>query len=305
MASRVMDGMRVAHSAKLALPIRRFRAVVLCAALLGMTVGAGAAHAQEVPAAGSDSNVYDGDFLIVGVGFGSVPSYEGSDDRVVIPAAGVTGRIKGVDIGARASGISLDFVPDRGRIGFALGPVARYRSNRSVYIKDPVVVRLGKVNATVEAGIAAGVSVKGLAIAQDSLSAGADLRWDISGNGGGQVTSVSANYLTPVSRSAVIGASVAADLVDNRYADYNFAVSPEGSVASGLPVFDAQGGLKNWAVRLFGAYDLDGDLLNGGFAVAAGVSYSRLVGSAAATPLTAERGSRDQFIFGAGLAYTF
>lgn len=305
MASRVMDIMTVAHSAKTVMPIRRFSAAGIFAALLGMAVGAGAAHAQSASDAGSDSNVYDGDFLIVGIGFGSVPSYEGSDDQILIPAAGVTGRIKGVNIGARSAGISLDFVPDRGRVGVALGPVARYRSNRTVHIKDPVVARLGKVNATVEAGIAGGVSVNGVAIAQDSLSIGADLRWDISGNGGGQVTSVSINYLTPVSRAAVVGVSAAADLINDRYADYNFAVSPAGSAASGLPVFDAQGGLKNWAVRLFGAYDLDRNLLNGGFALAAGVSYSRLVGSAAATPLTAERGSPDQFIFGAGVAYTF
>lgn len=310
MASRVMNGMNEIYLAQTAMPIRclpaaRFFAVSLFAVFLGTAMATGAAHAQEMPGAVAGGSVYDGDFLIVGVGFGSVPSYEGSDDRIVIPAAGVTGRIKGVEIGARSAGISLDFVPDRGKIGFALGPVARYRSNRTVHIKDPVVARLGKVDATVEAGIAAGVSVKGLAIAQDSLSVGADVRWDISGNGAGQVTSVSVNYLTPVSRFAVVGASVAADLVDNRYADYNFAVSSLGSAASGLPVFDAQGGLKNWAVRMFGAYDLDDNLLNGGFAVAAGVSYSRLVGSAAATPLTAERGSRDQFIFGAGLAYTF
>lgn len=265
------------------------------------------AVAQDAPNTGRSGDAYDGDYLIVGVGFGSVPSYEGSDDRAIIPAAGVLGRIKGVNIGAREAGISLDFVPDKEgrRVGFALGPVIRYRDNRTSHIKDPVVAKLGKLKGTIETGIATGVTINKVLTPVDSLSISADVRWNISGNGGGQVITAGVNYFTPVSRAVVVGGSVAADFISDQYARYNFSVTEAGAAASGLPVYDAKGGMKNWAVRMFAAYDLDRNIENGGFAVGGGFSYSRLTGSAAATPITSLRGSRDQIIFGAGVAYTF
>ncbi len=277
---------------------------VLCGSLLSI---AGPAAAQDASGAGRASGAYEGDYLIVGVGLGSVPSYEGSDDQVMIPAAGVIGRIKGVNIGARAAGISLDFVPDKegSRVGFALGPVIRYRDNRTSHIKDPVVAKLGKLKGTIETGIATGISFSKVLTPVDSLSVGADVRWDISGNGGGQVITAGVSYFTPISRAVVVGGSVAADFINDQYARYNFSVTEAGAAASGLPVYDAKGGMKNWAVRMFAAYDLDRNIENGGFAVGGGFSYSRLTGSAAATPITSMRGSRDQIIFGAGVSYTF
>lgn len=288
---------------------RSIRACALVGGALvaGLFVCANPALAQEAPDAGPDSSAYDGDYLIVGVGVGSVPSYEGSDDRVLLPAAGVTGRIGGIAIGARSAGISLDFVeePDDSRIGFALGPVIRYRDNRSAHIRDAAVALLGKRKGIIEGGIATGVSFRKLLTPQDSLTVGADIRWDVSGHGGGRVASVGVSYFTPINHAMVIGASLSGDLIDDRYADYNFGIDEAGAAASGLPAYDARGGLKNWALRAFGAYDLDRNILNGGFAIAAGVSYSRLVGSAAETPTTSLRGSRDQVIFGGGIAYTF
>ena len=279
----------------------------VCALTAGALFIAVPAAAQDAPDAGPDSSAYKGDYLIVGVGLGSVPSYEGSDDETVIPAAAVTGRIKGVNIGARSAGLSLDFVPDKegGRIGFALGPVIRYRGNRTSHIKDPVVAKLGKLNGTIETGIAAGVAFRKVLTPADSLSVGADMRWDISGNGGGRVVTAGISYFTPINHAVVVGASVAADFIDDQYARYNFSVSQAGSAASGLPAYTAHGGMKNWAVRMFAAYDLDRNIENGGFAIGGGVSYSRLTGSAAETPITSERGSRDQVIFGGGIAYTF
>lgn len=280
---------------------------VVCALAMAVLSWSGPAMAQGAPDAGPDSGAYEGDYLIVGAGFGSAPSYEGSDDRVIIPAAGVTGRIKGVNIGARAAGISLDFLPDPAgsRIGFALGPVIRYRGNRASHIKDPVVAKLGKLNGTVETGIATGVAIRKVLTPVDSLSIGADVRWDISGNGGGRVITAGVSYFAPVSRAMVVGASVAADFIDDQFARYNFSVTEAGAAASGLPVYHAKGGMKNWAVRAFAAYDLDRNIENGGFAIAGGISYSRLTGSAAQTPITSLRGSADQIIFGGGVSYTF
>ena len=48
-----------------------------------------------------------------------------------------------------------------------------------------------------------------------------------------------------------------------------------------------------------------GNAINGGFNIYGIGGYSRLVGGAADTPFTAERGSASQFIGGLGLGYTF
>lgn len=65
----------------------------------------------------------------------------------------------------------------------------------------------------------------------------------------------------------------------------------------------AHGGLNRIGTTAILAYDLDRNPLNGGWALI-GVG-SRLVGDSADTPDTALRGDADQFIAGAGFAYTF
>ena len=255
------------------------------------------------------SSVFDGDFLVVGVGAVSMPSYEGSDNRTITPAGGVYGRIAGVNISPRAAGLALNFIPEQKgqRLTFNLGPVARYRSNRSSLkgIKDPVVRSLGKLDAVIEGGVTVGTTLKGVINAYDRISLGADFRWDVSGKGGGRVIAPGLTYFTPVSKGQVIGARVGAEFVDRKYAQYNYGIDAAGSAASGLPQYVGRGGFKEWNVGAFTAFDLSGNFLDGGFALGLGAQYSRLQGSAAETPITAIRGKRGQLFFGAGLAYTF
>src|SRR5690606_30292619 len=109
------------------------------------------ASAEEV----LENSVFDGDFLIVGVGGVFTPSYEGSNDTKLMPAGGLMGRVGGIEFTPRAAGLALDLVPEpkSARFGINLGPVARYRANRTGGIKDPVVARLGKLDGVVEAGL--------------------------------------------------------------------------------------------------------------------------------------------------------
>ena len=101
-------------------------------------------QAASGPPAASDT-VYDETWLSLGVGVGYGPSYDGSDDYVAFPAPIVQGRVAGIGIQPRPAGIALDFIPDaREGVGFALGPVARVRSNRARQIKDAVVKAAGE-----------------------------------------------------------------------------------------------------------------------------------------------------------------
>ena len=99
--------------------------------------------------------------------------------------------------------------------------------------------------------------------------------------------------------------TISADHVDDDYADYYFSISPAGSAASGLPGFNATGGWKNVGIAAFGAIDLDGNAMNGGFSVILIGSYSRLLGDPKRSPVTSIRGDADQFFGVVGIGYTF
>ncbi len=259
------------------------------------------------PAFGPQKSVFDGDFLIIAAGAVLLPSYEGANERVALPAPAFAGHYRGIGISPRAAGFALDLVPERTgqRLGLSLGPVFRLRANRSGRIKDPVVASLGKLRSVIEGGFNVGVTAKRVFNSHDQLSLGSDFRWDVSGRGGGGVISPSVSYLTPLSPAQVVGLLASAEIADKRYAAYNYDITPAGSAASGLPAFTARGGLKSINFGAFTARDLDGNLRNGGFSVGAGAMYTRLKGSAAQTPLTAIRGSTNQWTFAAGLGFTF
>lgn len=283
--------------------IRR-RLAVRAAVALALSLPT-AAHAQNDGR--QDEGVFAGDYLTVGVGGFYGPSYDGSDDYVLFPAPIVQGRLLGVAITPRPGGIALDLIPDAddAKVGFSLGPVATVKRDRASRIKDPVVKRLGKLDTAIEVGANAGVTVYDLLTGYDSLTFSGDARWDVAGAHKGMVWGPSVSYFTPVSRGAAINLAVSAEHVDDDYADYYFSVSPAGSIASGLPTFQADGGWKSAGVNLLVGVDFDGDLTNGGLAGFVTGGYTRMMGDAKRTPLTSIRGDADQWLVGAGLGFTF
>ena len=263
------------------------------------------AHAQnDGPQA---DTVFDGDYLTVGVGGFYGPSYEGSDDYILFPAPVIQGKLLGVAITPRQGGVALDFIPDAkdAKVGFSLGPVANIRRDRVTRIKDPVVRRLGKLDTAVEVGGNAGVTVYDLVTGYDSLTFSADARWDVAGAHKGMLWGPSVSYFTPVSKGAAINLAVSAEHMDDDYANYYFTVSPAGSVASGLPGFQARSGWKNVGINALVGVDFDGDLTNGGLAGFVTGGYTKLLNDAKRTPLTSIRGDADQWLVGGGLAFTF
>ena len=263
------------------------------------------AHAQNDGP--QSETVFDGDYLTVGVGGFYGPSYEGSDDYILFPAPVIQGNLGGVAITPRPGGVALDFISDAkdAKVGFSLGPVANIRRDRVSRIKDTVVRRLGKLDTAVEVGANAGVTVYDLVTGYDSLTFSADARWDVAGAHKGMLWGPSVSYFTPVSKGAAINLAVSAEHMDDDFANYYFTVSPAGSVASGLPTFQARGGWKNVGINALVGVDFDGDLTNGGLAGFVTGGYTRLLNDAKRTPLTSIRGDSDQWLVGAGLAFTF
>lgn len=259
--------------------------------------------AQDV----TEGSVLDGDHLTVGVGGVYMPSYRGSDDYSVSPFPVVQGELGGIGINPRAGGLALDFIPDAddARIGFSLGPTATYSGNRKRGIRDDVVRAAGKLDDAVELGATAGITAYKLLNPYDSLTLSADVRWDVAGAYKGMIWTPNLTYTTPLSKGSFVALNVGARHVDDKYARYYYSVTPGQNAASGLPVYNAEGGWESATVGLLGAYDLDGNLLNGGFALFAAGGYTKMLNDAKDTPYTSIRGDADQWIGGVGVAYTF
>lgn len=250
--------------------------------------------------------VFDGDFLSIGVGAGYGPSYSGSDDYVVFPLPIVQASVAGIDINPRPAGLAVDFVPDADEgPSFDAGIAMRLRSDRVDQIKDPVVKSLGKLDRAFEVGPTAGVSFPQVLNPYDSVTVSVDALWDIAGAHDGMTVSPSIAYFTPLSRGIAGSLSFSATFVDDDFADYYYTVSPAQSVASGLPAYQADGGLNSVGANLLLAFDLNGDVTDGGFSIVTIGGYSRLMGDAKRTPFTSIRGSADQWLIGAGVGYTF
>lgn len=264
--------------------------------------------AESVDAAGfTDGSALDGDFLTIGVGGGLTPSYDGSDDYVLTPVPLVQGSLGGIGISPRPGGVALDFINDGDGDGpyFNLGPALRIRANRTGNIQDEVVELLPERDTAIEVGASAGVSFPGVLHGFDTLSLSTDVRWDVAGAHDGMVVEPSISYLTPLSQGTVAILGVSASWADDDFADYYYTVTPADALASGLPAYDAEGGLRSAGVTLLVAQDLNGNVLDGGLSLFAIGGYTRLLNDAADNPLTEIRGSADQFLGGLGLAYTF
>jgi outer membrane scaffolding protein for murein synthesis (MipA/OmpV family) len=265
------------------------------------------ALAQDGPPAASATSVFDGDYLSVAVGPAYGPSYDGSDDYVFFPAALAQGSLGGIDFTSRGAGVSVDFISDPADgIGFDLGVTGRVRSSRARQIKDPVVESLGKLDYAIEVGPTVGVSIAHVLNAYDGLGVDVDAAWDINGAHGGMVVEPSITYFTPLSRGIAASLSLSAEHGDSQFMDYYYSVTPAQSLASGLPAFDPDGG--GWTKaggNLLLGIDLDGNLENGGLALAVVGGYSRMLGDAKTSPFTSVRGSADQWIGALGIGYTF
>jgi len=251
-----------------------------------------------------DPNDQSDTFTIAG-GVAYIPDYEGSDDYRIIPAAAVRGRVSGISFYTRATYLYVDFVP-RGdsALEFDAGPIIGVRFNRTGKIKDDFVNALPERDAAVEVGGFAGITYHGLTNPYDALTFHLDVVKDVAGAHESTLVTPTVEFATPVSRYTYVGASLSAEWAGGDYANYYYSISPADSLASGLPIYDADGGFKSWRLSLLVNQSLTGDLTRGLSLFATG-SYSHLSGDFRDSPIVDERGSAGQWLGAVGLAYTF
>ena len=283
--------------------MRKFACLVLAACL------ASPAYAQSQPTAAplpSPEELAAKDTVTVGLGAAIVPDYEGSDDYRIVPAGAIRGRYHGISFTTRGTYLYVDVMPDGDKVDFDIGPVAGVRLNRRKNIEDDVVKLLPNLNRAIEVGGFAGVSVHGLTNPYDTLSFRLDALYDVGSAHESTVISPTVEFSTPISETTYVGASLGAEFVGNKYADYYFGITPADSLDTGglLPVYNPDGGLKNWKMGVLVNQSLSGSLLHGLSLFGLG-NYSRLVGDFKRSPVVSQRGSASQWVGALGLAYTW
>jgi outer membrane scaffolding protein for murein synthesis (MipA/OmpV family) len=244
------------------------------------------------------------EYLTLGVGAAFVPDYEGSDDHRIVPGPVIRAKTGGISIFSRGTYLYADFVDRPGGVDLDLGPIVGVRLNRTGKIKDDVVAELDDRNAAVEVGGFGGVTFKGLTNPYDSLSVRLDAVKDVASAHESWVFTPTVEFGTPLSLTTFVGASLSADFVSDRYADYYFGIDADEALRTGLAAYRPDGGFKSWQAGLLVSQSLSGDLRRG-LALFGTGSYKRLRGDFADSPLVADRGSRGQWSAALGIGYTF
>ncbi len=245
------------------------------------------------------------DNFTIALGGAWIPDYEGSNDYEGTPFAAIRGRVNGMSFSTRGTYLYLDLIrrPDSG-VDFDAGPIVGFRRERTGKVKDDFVTDLPERDTAIEIGGFAGVTFHGLTNPYDQLSLRLDVVSDVGGAHKSTIFTPNIDFGTPLSRHTYIGASLSADFVADRYADYYYSITPAEGFVAGLPAYEAEGGMKNWKLSALVNQSITGDLTHG-LSIFAGGTYSRLVGDIADSPIVDGRGSRSQWQAALGLAYSF
>ena len=278
----------------------------ICLALvLGLSASPAVAQSSSSALPNPDE-VAGRDSFSLGVGAAIIPDYEGSDDYKFTPLAAVRGQYHGISFYTLGSYLYVDVIPRNSKVEFDAGPIVGFRSNKRRGIKDDVVEDLRKTKSAFELGGFVGVSIHGVTNPYDTLSFRVDVLRDFGKAHKSTLVSPNVVFATPVSRTTYVAASAGAEFAGGKYADYYYSIDLDNSLRTGgiLPVYNADGGMKNWKLGLLVNQSITGDLLHG-FSIFGAGQYSRLVGDFADAPIVDNRGSASQWVGAAGIAYTW
>lgn len=233
----------------------------------------------------------------VSLGVGAAPDYLGSDDYFVGAAPAISLDLGPARFKMLGNWAMLDVLTDT---NWTLGPAAILRFGRND-VNDAVVSQLGNIDNTIELGVSLGYEF----VAEDNpfkrLSVGVDVVHDVGGVHDDFVVNAFARGIYPLPwRGGAAAVTLGTTIVGDDYADTYFSVSPGQSALTGLSAFSAGGGPRDLRAG-FGLFQS----LSKNWHVGTGVLYGRMLGDADSSPIVSDRGSRNQFIFGLGVAYTW
>jgi outer membrane protein len=277
--------------------------------LCGIAVASlGLATASAACAQSSDTADQDQSRLTIGIGAATLPDYEGADKNNITPGAVLIGKVANHDFFTRGTQLYVNLVPSRTGPGtnFELGVIGAARLDRTNEVDNLQVRALGKIDTAWEAGGYVGIGRTGVITSDyDTLTARIAYVHDLSNVHDSYVVTPQINYATPLSTRTLVSVGASADYVGKGYGRTYFAITPAGSLASGLRTYAINdSGWKRYNLSAFVLQSLSGDLRRG-FGLGAGVLYGRMLGKYKRSPIVSDVGDADQLAAAVGLTYTF
>lgn len=227
--------------------------------------------------------------LSLGVGPEYRPDYFGSDDYEWVPDPQVYVKFRNF-VFFDNDGADLALF---GFSGFSFGPSIRLVGDRDE-TDNPALVGLGDIDHTFEVG--------GFAATRflDTFLVRFKIRKGVVGGHDGLIVDAAGTAL--LFRYGRFSSSVSANAswIGDRYADTYFSITPEQSLASGYPVYDAERGMRDIGGSLNGYINIGKR-----WSLNPYVSYSYIFDEYANTPIIALEGDRNQYRAGFHLMREF
>lgn len=234
-----------------------------------------------------------GDWTVTLGALGKVsPEYEGAKQFhfTPIPIFALRRTGKAARFSAPLDGPSISLI-DFG--GFYFGPTGRFKQGRKEKDYPDHLRGLGNVDWTIEVGAFAEFWPS------DWLRTRVEVRHGFGGHKG-VVADLSADAVLPFNERWSFSGGPRLSFANTKATTPYFAIDASQALASGLPLFNAKGGLHSIGAGIQARYQLTPK-----WEIRSYAEYSRLMADAASSPLVAQRGSRDQVTFGLGVSYSF
>jgi len=261
------------------------------------TMPAAVVHAADLtpaapPAVPAPANAPADQWTVeLGLELRTLPHYQGSEVYATYP-------FPFLDV--RAAGTPPRFHAPRDGIGYALydtdqikaGPVLQVELGRHVK-HNPALAGLGNIGAAAEIG----GFVDYWPVPW--LRARVELRQGFGGHHG-IVSDQTVDLVVPVSPQWTLSGGPRMTVATREANEPYFDINATQSIASGLPTYEAGGGIRSIGAGAQARYQWNRRWASHGF-----LEYSRLVGGVGGSPIVTERGAPDQAMIGFGTTYSF
>jgi outer membrane protein len=235
-------------------------------------------------------------YLNIGLGIGAVPDYEGSGDYIPMPQPIIDGRygpflINGPSLSlvvVELSSMGKGSNGARVQVGPTVG-LSRWRNEG----RNDALIGLGNVEASVEVGGFMRANVASWML---------DIRFaqDVGNGHDGLLASVGAMYMIKVNNRMMIAAGPSTSWASGNYMQSFFGVTNDQAALSSYLPFEAKSGFKDVSAQLQLLY-----MWSDKWTMQGQARYSRLLNSAANSPIVSDYGSADQVHVMLGLSYRF
>ncbi len=265
------------------IPLRFAAVFFLCYAVTAPSV-----FAQEGDLAIAEESGLTGS--VIGLGVAAVPDFEGSSDYEAAPLLQARFNwANGMFLSILGNSLRANIIPSP---TWDFGPIIRLRKARED-VDNEAVDKLEDVDAAVELGAFTGYRWENVSLLLSALQ-------DVSDAHDGYLVEFSGAYSHPIHSLSRLIVFASMSYASDDYMETYFEVTPEDSLKSGIPTFNAEGGVKDVAGGLALQWGL-----NENWGILGVARYARLIGDGEDSPIVDEEGDQNQFLGGLLVNYRF